>query len=548
MINLLIVDDEEYTVRALYKAIDWGAEGITTIYDAADSDEAMSIIQQHKVDLMICDIEMPGMNGLELQEWVNVFAPSMVTVFLTGHADFTYAQRAIQQGGFDYLLKPVKRDHLRKVVEKAVSQVKQEKEWQHYNENVQKYTTIWEKQKPVIIERFWQDVLDERIRMNAYELEQSLVASELALTTTTLIVPILISVERWDKEFTLRDEEIMNYALRNVASEMLLGGHAGTVIQDRSGLNLALCYVNENLEALPWQDWEKACTEYAHACARYLYCTVSCFIGKPTVLTHISQTVYELIDTEHEHVSGHSIIRLVDSEVQKPTNVRQFTIPVAWEEWIKLFESGKRTELTTRLQALFVELRESDVDAEIISAVYHSLLNFIYHAAHKKGWPVKMLLPGGRRGEEKNPPRSLNQLQTWAERLFSAAMKQMAESGVENLALIETIKAYIQEDLNGVTRERIAAYVHLNAAYLSRIFKKETGQSMMDYIIAEKMKQAKVLLIESRTRISDICEQLGYENFSHFSKMFKRVAGMTPQEYRKSYQSLYLDSGSSSHF
>lgn len=547
MTSMLIVDDEEYTVKALYKAIDWKAEGITSIYTASDSVEAMNIIKQQAIELMICDIEMPGMSGLELQEWINESAPSIVTVFLTGHADFTYAQRAIQLGGFDYLLKPVKRDHLRTVVEKAVKQVTQEKEWQQYHHNVQRYTSMWEKQKPVLIEQFWHDVLDERILMTTDRLEQSLIASELALHTTTFIVPILISVERWHKEFTLRDEEIMNYALRNAANEMLLGGKSGVVIQDRSGLNLVLCYLTCSTDDTQKQEWHRLCEAYVQACSQYFYCTISCFVGKATALSDIANTVYDLIDMEHDHVSGHSIIHHVDHEFQKSASVRQFAIPIAWEEWVKLFDTGKRKELTTRLHALFTELRDSDVNAEHISAVYHALLNFIYHAAHKKGLPVKMLLPGGRRADEKNPPRSLNQLQAWAERLFAAAMKQVEDRGIENLALIASIKAYIEKDLNGVTREGIASHVHLNAAYLSRIFKKETGQSLMDYIIDEKIKQAKVLLIESRTRISDICEALGYENFSHFSKMFKRVSGMTPQEYRKCYQSNYTQS-ENSHF
>ncbi|MNI44020.1 Bifunctional transcriptional activator/DNA repair enzyme AdaA [compost metagenome] len=96
------------------------------------------------------------------------------------------------------------------------------------------------------------------------------------------------------------------------------------------------------------------------------------------------------------------------------------------------------------------------------------------------------------------------------------------------------VKRYIHENLtSGITREDIAESVHLNPAYLSRFFKKETGETLTDFMIYERMKLAKELLTHTEDAISQIAVSLGYVHFSHFSKMFKRMHHMTPYEYRK---------------
>ncbi|MNG22693.1 Bifunctional transcriptional activator/DNA repair enzyme AdaA [compost metagenome] len=92
------------------------------------------------------------------------------------------------------------------------------------------------------------------------------------------------------------------------------------------------------------------------------------------------------------------------------------------------------------------------------------------------------------------------------------------------------MQTHISQDL---TREDIAAFLHFNPAYLSRLFKKETGLSLSDYIMDQRMKQAKRLLSESDLKVSDVAEITGYRNFSYFSKLFKKQEGFTPQEFRK---------------
>ncbi len=96
---------------------------------------------------------------------------------------------------------------------------------------------------------------------------------------------------------------------------------------------------------------------------------------------------------------------------------------------------------------------------------------------------------------------------------------------------------FVKKNLNkNISRTEVAEHVHLNEEYFSRLFRQQTGATFKDFVLSEKMNEAKTLLAHSRLSIGIIASKIGYDNFSHFSKMFKKMTNLTPQEYRKEYQ------------
>jgi two-component system response regulator YesN len=110
--NLLIVDDEEIAIKGIVHGLDWSSMPIANIYTACDAEEAQNYFREHTIHVLLSDIDMPNQTGIELLSWVNVHSAMTKTILLTGHADFKYAQQALQLDGFDYLLKPVDHSHL----------------------------------------------------------------------------------------------------------------------------------------------------------------------------------------------------------------------------------------------------------------------------------------------------------------------------------------------------------------------------------------------------------------------------------------------------
>lgn len=107
MIEILLVDDEPYVTESLARTIPWDEIGVKQVHQAASGAEALEILEQQDIDIMVTDISMPGMSGLQLIETVSERWPDIRSILLTGFSDFQYAKKAIQLQAFDYILKPV---------------------------------------------------------------------------------------------------------------------------------------------------------------------------------------------------------------------------------------------------------------------------------------------------------------------------------------------------------------------------------------------------------------------------------------------------------
>lgn len=167
-----------------------------------------------------------------------------------------------------------------------------------------------------------------------------------------------------------------------------------------------------------------------------------------------------------------------------------------------------------------------------ISTIGSLLLIERFHSLfHRKGLAMSDVFGSGMR-----PPAGRQQWKGWALRVAGEGIDYLERYGASSSALIRKIKAYVREHLDGpCTREDIAAFMYLNPAYLSRLFKKETGITLSDYIAAERMNKAKKLLVETQLKIVNVSEAVGYANFSYFTQSFKKIVGMVPQEYRKKF-------------
>ncbi|GGI46453.1 hypothetical protein GCM10008018_17170 [Paenibacillus marchantiophytorum] len=532
MFNLLVVDDEKFAVKGITQGIDWSDLPFMHIYEAFSTEEAKQLMISHKIDVMISDIEMPDASGLKLLEWVKEQSPLTETIFLTGHANFTYAQKAIGLGSFDYLLKPVNHDQLKEIVRKAVHKIQSELELLDYNKTYETYYKHWLDQLPFLVERFWQDVLNGKIPSTQERLQTGFQIYSIPLNAQSQVIPVLISVEQWKEELNARDEEIMEYALRKAGAEMILQDVPGCVIPDQSGFILVLLYIQSGTPIS--LELNRRCAEYIQACNRFFHCNLSCYIGEMTPVTEIHQVLGTLLGMERNNVTKINCVMNLQTREEQQGSLPSFPLI---SDWFLLFELGKLNELLGRIHETTDRMQEGGVRSESLEALYYGLIHMVYHVAHKKGLSIQKMFPHDELQDIATATRSLNQLRGWAIRIVSAAIEYMDMHHQDVSAVIAKVQKYMDDHLHEeVNREDIAAFVYLNPAYLSRLFKKETGLSISEYMLSIRMDKAKKLLIESGNKISNVAEVTGYGHFSHFAKMFKRVTGISPQEYRKKFQ------------
>lgn len=531
--NLLIVDDEEIAIRGIIKGIKWDALQYGEIYTAMDAEEARDILQSKQVHVVLSDIDMPNQNGLELLEWINEHVPNCVTLFLTGHADFKFAQQAVQLASFNYLLKPIDHALLQQALQEAYQKADELASLDSIRATYDQFYQQWQLERPLLVERFWHDVIHYRQSLASAYLESAMRNYSIPLQADSEIQLMQISIERWHEEWSARDEEIMTYAIKNVAEEFFLAntGAQGHCIQDGQGLLYLIIYDPQQLEDSALQKLAYAFIEH---CRQHLHSFLSCYIGKRLPLTSIREGIRALLQLEKQNVTQSCTVRL-EQEASNRTEAAA-AAAIHFPDWIVLLETGKQTQLNYQIDTYFDKLQQAKVGYHELIAFYFGFMNSILQWLQSKGINSTDVIAEQDWELNDGTVKSLARLKAWTTTVCGQISGYMSAEGKQVSSVVEKVQQYMLAHLDEeFSREKLAEQVYLNPAYLSRLFRRETGLSLTDYMVKLRMNKAKEKLESSNEKVSDIAFEVGYANFSHFSKLFKKTTGLTPQEYRKAY-------------
>jgi len=529
MCQLLIVDDELIAVEGLKSGVQWEAIGISKVFTAHSAEQAKTVFGQERIDILLCDIEMPQATGLELLEWVRLHYPRTETIFLTCHADFGYAKQAIQLGSLDYLLKPIPYPDLEETIKRAIRKLDQD----NRNSEFSQYGKYWVQYQPLLVERFWLDILNQTIPGDAEAIRKAAEERNIPYTNEMRFLPVLIHVRRWHKKITLRDEKIMEYAIRKSAEELLLNElERGLLISLGDGFMLAMFNlesqgtVNEKLRA--------GCEQWIEACRTYFFAGVSCYIGEtahPDQLAYMFLRLRKLDENNVAHDQG--VFSLKDPQTLSPEGM-----PPDIGMWSILLKEGAREPLLRALEDYMEEqVASGGLDFDRLNQLIQDFQQMVYYVLQVKGIQAHQLF-----GDNDSitlhaaAARTSTDALSWMRHIVDKSI-QFDAALDHTQSVTDKAKAYIHEHLaEDISRDDIASHVYLNPDYLTRIFKKETGMSVSDYVLQQRLTLAAGLLAQSELPVSAIASKVGYANFSHFSRMFKKYLSLSPLEYRSRHQ------------
>ncbi|WP_042166141.1 helix-turn-helix domain-containing protein [Paenibacillus gorillae] len=531
MRRLLITDDEFITAEGIKHAVDWTKLGISHVFTAYNASQAKEIFGREPIDILLCDIEMPQGNGLQLLEWVREHHPAAETIFLTCHADFHYAKQAIQLGSFDYLLKPVLYADLEAVVKRALQKIDENRRLNEFSQ----FGKYWMQHQPLLIERFWLDILKQSIPSDPREVARVAEERNIPYSEDMCFLPILIHIRRWHKSYSLRDVKIMEYAIRKSAEEMVVARpESGLVISVGDGFLLVLLN-GEDIQPESASLYELSET-YIRACRDYFACDVSCYIGDH-VRGHETAAMYgRLLALDANNVAYDSKVFRLGQE-QVPALASQQPM-LDMTVWAAMLEGGSIEKVLAEAEA-YIERRihSGELTPESLNPFLQDVQQTVYYVLQVKGIQAHQLF-GDRHSMELSAraTRSATDALLWLKHLISTSMTFAAD--VEHSPnVVDKAIAYIHQHLSDViSREEIASHVFLNPDYLTRLFKKQTGLSISEYVLKHRLNIAAELLGSTDMSISAIASKIGYGNFSHFSRMFKKYMNMNPLEYRQEQQ------------
>lgn len=543
MFQLLIVDDEASVVDSLADTLPWHEVGIGAVYKAYSGYEALDILKTTSIDIMMTDIRMPGMSGLELLEEVRSNWKKIKCILLSGHAEFDYARQAIRHDTYDYLLKPISDEAILSKVKNAVDLLQKERE---ENQSYQRVVKALEENLPKLRAELLNELL-QGVKFSKQRLTEKLDLLKMSMAPDDRFGLMLVRMEGQLSELDFYSLSLMEYAVGNMAEEICEGyfhlwqgkdvhGYLVFVVRvtDEKKAELAQ---TENMREVVENQLQLMASQLQLSVNHYLKGTVSVLISKWGAFPHDVNKLYQdsLLSLRRRVGNQSGLFIYVSDEMeQQPVHSLQrlYEPPLL----IHLLESGNWDAIQEKLTNILHELHMKWADsAEHLIEVFFSIYASCSSFAHKNGRELAdMIGPGLSDVAGLTACRSITALENWilqSFQLLQQCMENETRNDRENA--VRRIQLFVQKHLvEDVSLQAIADHMYMHPVHVSRIYKLETGENISDYVLRLKMEMAASLLADNALKNYEIALKVGYQNPNYFIKVFKKYYSLTPQEFR----------------
>lgn len=519
MYKVVVADDEVWIREGLKQTIDWDLLGVGTVDCAENGLEVLEIIKNSDPDIVITDIRMPNISGIEILQYIRDNGKKARTIIISGYRDFTYAQQAVKFGAYDYILKPIDEKILEEIVKKCILEIEEERSKKLEKERLLHDIKLKNIElKEVFFEEVFQknsfipDMVFEKFEAYGIKLKKEM------FLVSTIILPgyrsANISLEKIvdrvntvltdfrDIAFPMKKNEIVMLLSTDNRELNVLKSAAieqGRIILDalEELYNLhAVLGIGEEVHSI-----ENVRLSYVKARAA----------GSYGIVNEIAVVDLDIINCgvdNHMEVSFKECFKNGDKKLV-----------------IQLLKNKFRILLTK--QVLFSIDEFKLVFIRYIDSLLVEIENLIPYQTRLscKDKAVKAL-------NEKN---SLESIFFWSEEFLSELLERsLNEKGSSKRRVVEDVIRYINNNYyKDITLQDAANEVYLNPTYLSKVFSEETGENFSRYIIKIRIERAKELLKDQSLKLYTISDMVGYRDVSHFTKTFKEVVGITPAHFRE---------------
>lgn len=516
---LLIADDEELTREGLIASLDWEALGITQIFQADDGMHALDIARLQKPDIILCDIRMPRMGGIQMVERLGEFLPDTSVIFMSGYSDKEYLKAAIKLKAVNYVEKPLDPQEIKEAVLEAIER-RQQKVRTRLNENL--YSMETTSHLALLFTKPYKENM-EKITQLSNELSLRLVPGS---SFTTYIVKLKTNEPDNALLSDLRNDFsdfLAHYHLQALCIQLHAIYHVfhimGSYEPSSTALNATEQYLKEQFA--PFGDFFIGRGETVagvgkvyHSYTTAVVTLQSSFFFEPgTILSAADMKTYPSAAGTADYVDDIS--------------------PVFAEALL----SGDRNSCTAILERLYSSyFQNRTLFPNQVKDLYYKLFISINDSR------VKLKL--NRNPEENSTQESIME---HLENCFTyQELHQMLVSRTEQF--FESVDSYVPEDniiflikdyisknytKDTLSIKEISDHVFLSASYMCTYFKNQTGNTLNQYLTEYRMEKAMQLLLDGRYQIADISSKVGYSNGNYFSKSFKKFTGLSPSKYRE---------------
>jgi two-component system, response regulator YesN len=512
MYKVVIVEDDRIIRRGIRSSIPWEENGFVVAGDAGDGELALEIIEKEQPQVVISDINMPFMNGLEMAKLVKEKSRDTRIIFLTGFEDFKYAQEAIKLKAFDYLLKPVDSEQLLQKALEAAS------DWE--NETVREKRIL--ESLPLLQQKFFKKLVKEG--EHRIDVEKQL--SELGVQIEGPYYAAILVNDKLENE---EQDQKLKEIITSVASPYFT--EINCVVMNSDTNEIAILIALE-------QDHDVRKVQLAQDLSRHLSKESTITFGRtyPNRFELGKSYLESKLAMDMRHILGtgsvHSFEDTVASVEQSENQLHELEAKL--ENQINLGLPEKVKETLDELNLAILGKKKIPLsDLKILALKYSTMLFFEIEKWKKE---ETMNFNSSDIYKEIIQLQSLGEMMETLQKLiqqWSTAMHKSKEK--KHFTHVDQAIKYIQENYqdSSLTLKKVADHIHVSTPYLSNLFKLEKGFNFGDYLLELRMKNAMEILREGEVKTYEVCERVGYSNPQYFSICFKKYTGYTPAEYKK---------------
>lgn len=525
MLKVMLVDDEPFIAQGLMKLIDWQSEGYEIVKTASNGQEAFDYMKDNKVDLVVTDIKMPIMNGIELLKSIREnHDTDTAVIILSGYKDFEYAMEGMRYGCAGYVLKPVEKSELISLIRKIAAKKNEILEEAKQKENMES-AYLARNVIALLVGRF--DDVNVANVQNGMKLSENI--------SYVCIEFVARGGDEDEEESVIRQNHRKLYQMcRDV-----LGEDANHVIFDTSlnesghDIGLILCehmYLNKKASEEEYLIWirDELVTK-SHLPIRIL-------VGKKvSQINNISKSYSTVrILKSFEGFRPKKDIYFYEDEAQVNQGgavlCKQYI-----DDLIRAIELNEEKEIKYKVAELFKEMRRLGIASETIKLNMDYLLFGLIHLAANQD-------------DDVNQEEVLQYISesSFQEGVLRGSSEHLTSFAIEYANYLATLRKNVsgniltdiekeikQNYMNNISLRELSKAMYVNSSYLGQIFKKKYGMSFKDYLTNYRINEACLMLLQTDEKITKIAENVGYKDSDYFVRKFIEIKGCTPSKYRK---------------
>ena len=536
MYKLLIVEDEVWEREGLANFISWSAYNIDVVGTATNGQQGLQMAKKYLPDIIITDIRMPIMDGLELSREVKVFLPKCKIIVITGHNDFQYAKDAIHIGVSDFLLKPVRKEELLKTINKAKTGLHIENRQEEYLSELKfKLTECEYKER----ERFLLNILNSTCKYGEDLLDsERRMFSSCSQNAVAVVIRFDGFVDYQETGYNKAPDHFKDFYKK---VREVVGNRGLTAERYMEKREIVICLplrnegrneVNTLIHRIQQHKGDIKNSDYIIGVGS-LSNTVSDFVKSYNQAQTVLNRIFFLRDT---NIFYYDDLLSGDEDIEASVCNFLHSAPDYSKRILKAVISLDGNEVIALTGEFFNFIYNNPVDKSLVCSFLAGIISELSILLFANGITIDNEFNfGGDIIERFNNCIKLEQVQRYIQRvlIYANCFFEKKRKNKEEFIIDDVMNIINNDYRENIGLEVIAQRLGISPNYLGGLFKKYVGKRFTEVLTSVRMKKAEELLLSGEDNIMDIAKAVGYDNISYFCTIFKKTHGISPMEYRE---------------